>query len=223
MSDDTLIDDLVRAGVSAELIGRVARLQVVLGCLRTSADAVAERRLRDAARKRQKRREIKRLPEANDAGERPRTSADTALSRESFLSSLSESESLKRKKEEPKKAKKESVERGRRGSRIAPDARISDQDFEFSRRLGARAREIEKAWEEFVDYWIAVPGQRGVKLDWSATWRNNARKVLTRGRPNGKRDPTMAAFDDLIDRAERGEIERDAGPPDIAPGRRQGR
>lgn len=29
---------------------------------------------------------------------------------------------------------------------------------------------------EFTDYWIAVPGQRGVKLDWSATWRNWCRK-----------------------------------------------
>jgi hypothetical protein len=24
----------------------------------------------------------------------------------------------------------------------------------------------------FKDYWIAQPGQKGVKLDWSATWRN---------------------------------------------------
>ena len=28
----------------------------------------------------------------------------------------------------------------------------------------------------FVDYWVAVPGQRGVKLDWSATWRNWMRR-----------------------------------------------
>jgi len=29
----------------------------------------------------------------------------------------------------------------------------------------------------FVDYWIAQPGQKGVKLDWSATWRNWMRKA----------------------------------------------
>lgn len=29
---------------------------------------------------------------------------------------------------------------------------------------------------EFVDYWISVAGARGVKLDWSATWRNWMRK-----------------------------------------------
>jgi hypothetical protein len=27
-------------------------------------------------------------------------------------------------------------------------------------------------FSEFRDYWIAVAGQRGVKLDWDATWRN---------------------------------------------------
>ena len=26
---------------------------------------------------------------------------------------------------------------------------------------------------EFRDYWIGIPGQRGRKLDWEATWRNN--------------------------------------------------
>ena len=25
---------------------------------------------------------------------------------------------------------------------------------------------------EFLDYWCAVPGARGLKLDWAATWRN---------------------------------------------------
>lgn len=27
-------------------------------------------------------------------------------------------------------------------------------------------------WEKFRDYWVAVPGQKGSKLDWLATWRN---------------------------------------------------
>jgi len=29
---------------------------------------------------------------------------------------------------------------------------------------------------EFRDYWVAVAGQKGCKLDWSATWRNWVRK-----------------------------------------------
>ncbi len=32
--------------------------------------------------------------------------------------------------------------------------------------------------EEFRDYWIAQPGQKGVKLDWFATWRNWCRRQL---------------------------------------------
>jgi len=31
---------------------------------------------------------------------------------------------------------------------------------------------IRQVAEQFKDYWIAQAGQKGVKLDWSATWRN---------------------------------------------------
>ena len=30
----------------------------------------------------------------------------------------------------------------------------------------------EQVFERFRDYWRGVPGQRGTKLDWEATWRN---------------------------------------------------
>lgn len=33
---------------------------------------------------------------------------------------------------------------------------------------------------EFIDYWTAIPGQRGVKLDWNATFRNWLRKAAER-------------------------------------------
>jgi hypothetical protein len=29
---------------------------------------------------------------------------------------------------------------------------------------------------KFIDYWIAQPGQKGVKSDWEATWRNWMRR-----------------------------------------------
>jgi hypothetical protein len=31
--------------------------------------------------------------------------------------------------------------------------------------------------EEFIDYWLAIPGQRGTKLDWDRTFRNRVREV----------------------------------------------
>lgn len=35
----------------------------------------------------------------------------------------------------------------------------------------------------FVDYWIAQPGQKGVKTDWAATWRNWIRRKAGDTRP----------------------------------------
>ena len=35
----------------------------------------------------------------------------------------------------------------------------------------------EKLFEEFADYWKAVPGQRGRKKDWLATFRNHIRNL----------------------------------------------
>lgn len=42
-----------------------------------------------------------------------------------------------------------------------------------------------KVFGEFRDYWIALPGQRGVKLDWDATWRNWVRRQQ---KPKGEKN-----------------------------------
>ena len=34
-----------------------------------------------------------------------------------------------------------------------------------------------KTFDQFKDYWIAQAGQKGVKLDWFATWRNWVRST----------------------------------------------
>lgn len=36
--------------------------------------------------------------------------------------------------------------------------------------------QINEEWEKFSDYWAAQPGQKGVKADWLATWRNWIRR-----------------------------------------------
>ena len=33
--------------------------------------------------------------------------------------------------------------------------------------------------DRFRDYWLGVSGQKGVKLDWEATWRNWVRKWIS--------------------------------------------
>lgn len=45
----------------------------------------------------------------------------------------------------------------------------------------------DAAWQHFRDYWIAIPGQKGCKLDWLATWRNWVRREQQNsGAPHGR-------------------------------------
>jgi hypothetical protein len=34
----------------------------------------------------------------------------------------------------------------------------------------------ERVFDTFVDYWRSVPGAKGRKVDWAATWRNWCRR-----------------------------------------------
>lgn len=54
----------------------------------------------------------------------------------------------------------------------------------------------EELFYEFRDYWIAVPGQRGLKLDWYATWRNRVRDKK-QALPTGQRAMSFKEQDDL--------------------------
>jgi len=64
-----------------------------------------------------------------------------------------------------------------RGTRIPRDWRPSEADREFCLRHGV---DIDAASSEFIDFWIAVPGEKGRKLDWSATFRNRVRTLADR-------------------------------------------
>lgn len=65
--------------------------------------------------------------------------------------------------------------RGKRGARLDPEWKplietaqtISDEYPHL---------DYEREHKRFVDYWIAQPGQKGVKVDWEATWRNWMRR-----------------------------------------------
>ena len=48
----------------------------------------------------------------------------------------------------------------------------SDRDLEFARELGMPESMIEREATKFSNYWLGVPGSKGVKLDWSHTWTN---------------------------------------------------
>jgi hypothetical protein len=77
-----------------------------------------------------------------------------------------------------------------KGTRIPTDFVPTPDMIEWARRETPLVGTMATA--TFVDHWRAAPGQRGVKLDWVATWRNWMRRAQTdaeqrraRASPNG--------------------------------------
>ena len=68
------------------------------------------------------------------------------------------------------------IKENKRGSRLA-------QDWFLTKSMGEWASQerpdidVRQVAEQFKDYWVAQPGQKGVKLDWDATWRNWVRNT----------------------------------------------
>lgn len=132
---------------------------------------------------------------------------------------------------EEKKEPKKVLSKENRGTRMSdtfqPDASCS----KLADELGLSNEQRRNAIENFVDYWKGIPGQRGCKLDWQATFRNQIRHVAkTKGGAldrNFTRKPNSIdeAFDSVSAalRAEREALEREeAGEVGKAGTRRQG-
>lgn len=66
-----------------------------------------------------------------------------------------------------------------KGTRIASDWKPTTETLEAFRQTGVDAAACVA---EFVDYWVALPGVRGRKLDWEATFRNRVRQLVEDGR-----------------------------------------
>jgi len=68
------------------------------------------------------------------------------------------------------------IKENKRGSRLAQDLFFPKEwcDFLIEQRPELSA---QKTFDQFKDYWIAQAGQKGVKLDWFATWRNWVRNT----------------------------------------------
>lgn len=74
-----------------------------------------------------------------------------------------------------------------RGSRLSDDWKPTEADRSFAFAEGLGPEEIEREIAQFRDYWGGVPGQRGVKLNWSATWRNRIRDITGHKRERAAR------------------------------------
>ena len=76
----------------------------------------------------------------------------------------------------PSTAKKPSPRaRSSRGTRL-PDGWQPDQALADWTRANAPAAANALEVERFRDYWQSLSGQRAVRADWAATWRNWARR-----------------------------------------------
>lgn len=75
-------------------------------------------------------------------------------------------------------------------SRLPADWHPSPDDLTFCAKERPDLSPLEVA-DRFLDYWISVPGAKGRKIDWSATWRNWVRNE-NRGAKNGKNGSSRA-------------------------------
>lgn len=78
-----------------------------------------------------------------------------------------------------------------RGTRIPADFTVTPEMVEWARTHtpGVDGRRETAA---FIDYWRGMPGQRGVKTDWPATWRNWMRRAGDSRRPTAGNRSTGA-------------------------------
>lgn len=63
-----------------------------------------------------------------------------------------------------------------RGARLTPDWEPGPDGLGFAEKHGLRNGKASAELDRFRDYWAAQPGQKGVKTDWPATWRNWVRR-----------------------------------------------
>jgi hypothetical protein len=84
---------------------------------------------------------------------------------------------------------KKDSKRQNRGTRIAPDWTLTDGERSFAKLEGFSDWEIQREAQKFRDFWTACAGAKGVKLDWTATWRQWIRNGADR---TGKRPAPSA-------------------------------
>ena len=86
----------------------------------------------------------------------------------------------------------------KRGTRLPADWHPSADLINFGLSNGLSMAEVSTALDEFRDYWAGVPGTRGRKLDWPATFRNRLREVV--GRKSRIRAPPKSRSELAVER-----------------------
>lgn len=104
---------------------------------------------------------------------------------------LSKTQADKRKRREEEKEEAYASSKKKRGTRIKDDWVLPKDWGEWALAEGWPEHAIRLEAQKFHDHWKAAPGQKGVKLDWQATWRNWMRNSKSRKNQRfGENDPT---------------------------------
>lgn len=90
-----------------------------------------------------------------------------------------------------------------KGSRLPEDWKPGPGELAYAAEH-APSIDIERTVEDFVDYWVSIPGQRGVRLDWSRTWQTWVRRAHDRNVERGWVAPAVSVARPAAD------VQRDA-------------
>lgn len=92
-------------------------------------------------------------------------------------------------------SKREAQPDSKRGTRLPPDWGLSEDMKDWTQiNLSPNPHVINSTLEKFRDYWIARPGQGGLKLDWDATWRNWCRREAKGGSSTRTNRPSRRSW-----------------------------
>ena len=102
----------------------------------------------------------------------------------------------------------------KRGTRLDP-AWIPSPESRAKILAESPTLDLKREHEKFADYWTGIPGQKGVKLDWDATWRNWMRRAAESARPSRptRQQETEQLFDAAMQRARAADAAEAAGQP----------
>jgi hypothetical protein len=93
-----------------------------------------------------------------------------------------------------------------RGSRLPEDWELPDEYFDWAHdEAGLTPEAIRAIAAKFYDYWISVPGAKGRKSNWLATWRNWIRRELENSNgQRGRQSTGGLSAAERVERANRG-------------------
>lgn len=182
----SMVAELIEAGCAPEVAAQVVAKAFVGGVNsggipRIPVDSVAEKR---RAYDRERKRKSGGIPV--ESAETPVLHIDTKIKKDSI---------------------KQNSVRPSRGTRIDPNWSPCEADRQLAKSEGFSETEIGREAIRFRDYWISRAGAGGVKLDWSATWRNWVRTSAERlGKKPSPSDGGAAASSGFLAKCDSDEL-----------------